>query len=91
VSIDNLPRGNAAYINRLNKVKVLDLIRRHGAISRAQIVKDSGLSAPTVTRVVEDLIHEEGLVQEAGMGNSSGGRPPTFPDYAARIRKKSLA
>jgi len=43
-----------------------------------QIVEESGLSAPTVTRVVESLIREEALVREAGMGNSKGGRRPTL-------------
>lgn len=71
-----LPRGNAAYINKMNKVNVLDLIRRRGTISRAQIVEESGLSAPTVTRIVDSLIHDEELVEEAGMGSSSAGRPP---------------
>jgi len=72
----DLPTGSAAYINKLNKVKVLDLIRRRETISRAQIVKESGLSAPTVTRIVDGLINEEKLVREAGMGDSKGGRPP---------------
>jgi len=72
----HLPRGDAAYINKINKVKVLDLIRRQETISRAQIAEESGLSAPTVTRIVEGLICDEGLVQEAGIGSSSAGRPP---------------
>ncbi len=72
----HLPKGSASSINKLNKVKVLDLIRRRGTISRAQIVKESGLSAPTVTRIVESLINEEELVHEAGMGDSKGSRPP---------------
>ena len=70
------PKGNAAYISRLNKVKVLELIQRRGNISRAQVAHESGLSAPTVTRIVEGLIREEKLVQEAGFGHSEGGRPP---------------
>jgi len=78
---DHLPKGNAAYINRLNKVKVLDLIRKTGAISRAEIVKDTGLSAPTVTRVVDSLINDEQLVMEVGIGDSTGGRPPILVQF----------
>ena len=37
------PKGNAVYINRLNKIEVLGLIREHGTISRAEIVEISGL------------------------------------------------
>ena len=50
-----VPKGNAAYINRLNKIEVLGLIRDHVTISRAEIVEMSGLSAPTVSRIVKDL------------------------------------
>lgn len=72
------PRGSVEYISRLNKINVLNLIREAGEISRAQIVKESGLSAPTVTRIVESLINNEQLVQQVGIGASSGGRPPVI-------------
>jgi glucokinase-like ROK family protein len=73
-----LPKGNAVYINRLNKIKILGLIRDFGTISRAELVTKSGLSAPTVTRIVNGLIHEEKLVISVGMGTSNGGRPPVL-------------
>jgi glucokinase-like ROK family protein len=73
-----LPKGNAVYINRLNKIKILGLIREYGTISRAEIVTKSGLSAPTVTRIVNSLINEEKLVVSIGMGTSNGGRPPVL-------------
>ncbi|HOI49002.1 MAG TPA: ROK family transcriptional regulator [Prolixibacteraceae bacterium] len=72
----HLPIGNAEYINRLNKIKILSLIREQGEISRAELVKRSGVSAPTVTRIVDSLINREKLVVELGAGESSGGRPP---------------
>ena len=53
---EKLPKGNAVYINRINKIKILGLIREHGTISRAEIVTRSGLSAPTVTRIVNSLL-----------------------------------
>jgi glucokinase-like ROK family protein len=73
-----LPKGNAIFINRLNKIKILGLIREYGTISRAEIVSKSGLSAPTVTRIVNSLITEEKLVVSIGMGTSKGGRPPVL-------------
>jgi len=77
-SDSGLPKGNALYINRLNKIKILGLVREHGIISRAEIVKKSGLSAPTVTRIIDSLIKEEKLVVPVGMGSSNGGRPPVL-------------
>lgn len=69
--------ANAHYINKLNKIKVINLIRNSDGISRAEISKKIGLSAPTVSRIVENLI-EDGLVREIGEGISYGGRRPTL-------------
>lgn len=71
------PTANAKYILKLNTRKVLKLIRDNPSISRAEISKLSGLSAPTVSRIVDDLIRE-GLVEEVGIGFSNGGRRPNL-------------
>ena len=73
--------GNASFINKINKVKVLNLIRKTENVSRADIAKLSGLSAPTVSRIVEGLL-EEGLVREMGAGVSQGGRRPTLLKFS---------
>lgn len=46
-----------------------------GALSRADLARATGLTRPTVSTIVTDLI-EEGLVVEAGLGPSVGGKPP---------------
>ena len=66
---------DASYVNRLNKIEVLKLIRDSKQISRADIVKQINLSAPTVTRIVEGLINDN-LAVMVGEGDSTGGRPP---------------
>lgn len=71
------PPRNARYINKLNKIAVLNLIRKTKNISRAEVAKLSGLSAPTVSRIVEGFI-KAGLVRETGAGVSQGGRRPTM-------------
>lgn len=77
----NHPKGSAEYINRLNKIKVLNLIRESGEISRADIVKETGLSAPTITRIVDSLINNEKLANQVGIGESKGGRPPVIVQF----------
>ena len=72
---------NAAFINKQNKVKVLGVIREQGQTSRADIVRITGLSAPTVTRIVNSLINEEQLATEIGWGDSEGGRPPVLLEF----------
>jgi glucokinase-like ROK family protein len=78
------PKGSPQFINRLNKIRILNIIREKEQISRAEISKLSGISAPTVTRIVDSLIHEERLVQEIGVGKSSGGRRPTLVQFSAQ-------
>lgn len=45
-------------------------------------MRASGLSAPTVTNVVRDLL-DENLVEPLGEGESSGGRPPDMLRFKA--------
>jgi glucokinase-like ROK family protein len=77
----NNSSGAASYINRLNKIKVLNIIRTTENLSRANIAKISGLSAPTVSRIIEDLLAES-LVREIGEGVSQGGRRPTLLKFS---------
>jgi predicted NBD/HSP70 family sugar kinase len=56
---------------------VLDLIRAARTISRVELAASSGLTPPTISEVVRDLM-TDGLVVEAGRGASTGGKPPTL-------------
>jgi glucokinase-like ROK family protein len=76
-------KGSSQLINKLNKIKILNTIREHEQISRAEIAKVSGISAPTVTRIVNSLIEDEHLVKEIGSGESRGGRRPTLVEFSA--------
>jgi glucokinase-like ROK family protein len=75
--------GNAKFIGEINKVKITNLIRNSDGISRADLAKKSGLSAPTVSRIVEALIRD-GLVIEVGAGESKGGRRPTILKFSGK-------
>ncbi len=68
---------------RLNRQRLLDAIRRHGPISRADLAKRTALSPPTVSGLVEELVSDVGLLREVGMGASSGGRPPMLLEFNA--------
>jgi len=73
--------GNAKLISELNKVKITNLVRDNDGISRADLAKRSGLSAPTISRIIDGLIGE-GLVTEIGAGVSHGGRKPTLLKFS---------
>lgn len=58
-----------------NKQKVLKLIRNSVQITRADIIDKTGLSAPTISRIIDGLL-KSGLIIQEEVGESSGGRPP---------------
>ena len=57
---------------------MLELIRRRGPLSRAQVSRDSGLSKPTVSLALSSLLAAS-LVHE--VGRSTGGRGPSAVLY----------
>jgi len=56
---------------------ILELIRRNGPITRADISKTTDLNIVTVSNYINTYI-DQGLVTEGGMESSSGGRKPTL-------------
>jgi glucokinase-like ROK family protein len=58
-----------------NKRFILKSIYDQLQTSRADIARITGLTRPTVSNIVAELI-EEGLVEEVGQGQSEGGKPP---------------
>ncbi|WP_335342375.1 ROK family transcriptional regulator [Polycladomyces zharkentensis] len=67
--------GSFRWMKTLNKSTILNMIRLHGPISRAEIAKMTKLTPPTVTNIVGELL-ESNLVIEAELGESTGGRKP---------------
>lgn len=70
-------KGDQVLIKEINRVHVLDQLRLHGPLSRAEIAERTGLSFSAVVNITEHLM-AEGLVFEAGPGASSGGRKPVL-------------
>ncbi|HHY46586.1 MAG TPA: ROK family transcriptional regulator [Firmicutes bacterium] len=60
-----------------NRRAMLELIEREGSISRVALADFLGLSQPTVSEVVAELV-KAGLVLEVGLGSSRGGRRPVM-------------
>ncbi len=69
------PTGNRDLIRAINRSHVLNAIKTHGPIGRADIARRTGLSPATVTSISAKLISQR-LVLEKSAGDSSGGRPP---------------
>lgn len=63
-----------ALVGKLNERQVLRLIQSRGPLSRAEVARESGLSAPTVSKAVASLL-KAGLLEEADAAELARGRP----------------
>jgi predicted NBD/HSP70 family sugar kinase len=76
----NLRKAQAARLNTIrdiNRQIVLNYVREREPISRAEIARETELQRSTISAIVEDL-KTEGLIEEVGEGESTGGRRPTL-------------
>ncbi|MEO8041459.1 MAG: ROK family transcriptional regulator [Acidobacteriota bacterium] len=64
-------------IRDINKQIVLNYVRVRAPISRAQIARETSLQRSTISSIVDDL-QRDGLIEETGTGDSTGGRKPTL-------------
>lgn len=71
-----------AHLRQVNARGLLRLLREHNPCSKADLVRLSGLSAPTVSSAVSHL-ESLGLIENLGEGESSGGRPPGLIRFRA--------
>ncbi len=63
-----------SLVGKLNERQVLRLIQARGPLSRAEVVRAGGLSAPTVSKAVASLL-KAGLLEEAAAPGAARGRP----------------
>ena len=74
----DLKRANVARPNTvrdINRQIVLNLIREKEPISRGVIAQETELHRATISTILEELT-VDGLIEEVGAGESTGGRPP---------------
>ena len=69
--------SNSKDVKTYNRILIRNIIRKLGPIARYELAKETGLTPPTVTVIVNEFI-EDGIVHEVGFGESSGGRRPVM-------------
>jgi N-acetylglucosamine repressor len=73
--------GNQKLIRTTNQRLIIDLVRKKGLISRAELAKIIKLSAPSVSSNIDSLIALN-MIKEAGAGDLTGsGRPPILLEF----------
>jgi predicted NBD/HSP70 family sugar kinase len=63
-----------AVVGKLNERQVLRLLQTRGPLSRAEVARESGLSAPTVSKAIASLL-KAGLLEEVDAPELARGRP----------------
>ncbi len=82
-SANRVLSGKPQLSRRINASLILGLIRREGRLSRADLVRLTGLRATSVSDIVDQLL-EHNLLREVGPGRSTGGRPPVMLEINPR-------
>ena len=66
------PRATPSLLRQMHARQVLAALQQNGPMSRADLTRHTGISGPTVTRTVSDLLEanllEEGEPQQAALG-----------------------
>ncbi len=75
--------GSTTLVRELNERSMLDLLRSNGPMSRVEIARRTGLSKPTVSAALANLVRSQ-LVTEDGA--ESGKRGPAAVIYRAESR-----
>jgi predicted NBD/HSP70 family sugar kinase len=77
IDLSNFQVATNETARDINRRIVLNLIRRHQPLSRADISRRTGLQRSTVSAITEQLIAQR-WVTEGAVGNAPRGRKPTF-------------
>ncbi|HAX98867.1 MAG TPA: hypothetical protein DCY12_08300 [Candidatus Atribacteria bacterium] len=72
-------RGTPSLIRKINRSNIIGLIQKQGSLSRSEVSRISGLSLPSVSRIIDSLI-QEGILKEIGKGESLRGKKPLLID-----------
>jgi predicted NBD/HSP70 family sugar kinase len=77
IDLNNFQVATSETARDINSRIMLNLVRRHQPISRADLMRQSGLQRSTVSVIAEQLI-TEGWLREGAVGLLPRGRRPTF-------------
>ncbi len=77
IDLENFQVASSETARDINRRIVLNLIRKHQPISRADLSRQSGLQRSTVSAITEELIAQR-WVTEGAVGHLPRGRRPTF-------------
>lgn len=78
----SLDRGSPALMRRINIRQLLDAMRILGPCSRVDLTQQTGLSAPTVSKLMKELLRRKLVEPLADQKQPATGRPSTIYQLA---------
>lgn len=81
-SVRTADRGS---VREVNLQAIVQCLREVAPVTRAELARATGLSAPTVSALVSEL-ERAGLARDGGAGPSTGGRRGALVDFNASAR-----
>ncbi|MFD1887191.1 ROK family transcriptional regulator [Paenibacillus wenxiniae] len=78
------PIGNPQMIRNFNEYLILELIVNEDGLSRAEISRRTGLSKPTVSSAVQNLLYHR-LVVETGLDTNQQGRKGQVLEFNPQV------
>jgi predicted NBD/HSP70 family sugar kinase len=85
IDLTRAQAARAGTIRDINRQIVLNYVREKEPISRADISRETDLQRSTISTII-DALQADGLIEEIGAGESTGGRRPTL----LRIRSNGV-
>jgi glucokinase len=80
-----LTKQSQSHVKDNNLRLILNTIIREQPLSRADIVRSTEISKPTVSALTDELI-DRGIVSEIGRGHSAGGRKPMLLQFNSMLK-----
>ena len=77
IDLSNFSTATNGTVRDINSRMMLNLVRKHQPVSRADLMRYSGLQRSTVSVITERLLSERWL-KEGAVGHLPRGRKPTF-------------
>jgi predicted NBD/HSP70 family sugar kinase len=77
IDLTNFQVATSETARDINRRIMLNLVRHHQPVSRADLARRSGLQRSTVSSITEELL-EANLLREGAVGQSQRGRKPRF-------------
>lgn len=72
--------ATASLLKNQNRAMILQFLENEGPISQAELSRMTGISEPTVSECIKRF-KSIGIVREAGIGISTGGRKPVLLEF----------